>query len=976
MSDREDTAARTRAGGAATGSRPTVLEAGTSLGPYRIVRLLGGGGMGEVYEALDVGSGHRLAIKVLPPIALGTASARERFLREGTLAASVNHPNSLYVYGTAEIDGVPLIAMELAPGGTLADRVERDGPMDPVDSARAGLQIARGLEAAAAVGVLHRDVKPSNCFVDRDGTVKVGDYGLSIARAETDVTQLTATGTFLGTPAYASPEQIRGDEVDVRSDIYSVGATLYYLLGGEHLFAGQAGLRLMASILEKEPEPIRSRRPEVSPELAGIVHRCLAKDPSRRFPSYEELCQALTAAIELERRTPTKRARLAAGVLDELMIGPAATIAGGMLAAAAIPGALASSYFPAVLFAAPYLLAILAGAAQESFWGTTVGKCAAGLRVVGDGGGKPALGPALLRSALFRSPEAAASLAALGFALYDVSPILELAWGAAFLLLFLGARRATGFVAIHDAASRTRVVRARLSDSRPRFAPAERPAGDGGDRIGPFAVPEGAARWAGRVVPGYDPTLARRVWIQVHEPGTPPLPEARRAASRLGRLRWLDGRRSDAEAWDAFEAVDGVPLRDAVPQRWSVVRQWVLDLAVECTAAAGNEDLRFVPDPGRIWITADGRAMVLDVPPPGDAAAPEKPVPPDASAYQSFLAEAADRALPPFPPVPGRVRRLLDRLRDRGFESTEAAASAVAAASALPPEVTRARRIVHLAASAAVPVAIGAVVLLALSLVRFVDAERGDVLLLHRAWREWQEGEGADPAAAARRATLETYLAGFPRDRLEGSTGTVGSSSSTPAGSMLQGAVDALDLDPEEVAAIREFWDAHEMPSEDAWKDAERSVREALPSRVPRVERSPRFLPRALVAAVAILAQFVAPVAVVLGFLTGGGLVFRILRIDVVRGDGSAAGLLRVGVRSLTAWAPALVVWWFTFHANAGGADAAHAVAHDVRACLENPPPLPAVLGTVLFLAGAVWAARNPERGLQDVVAGTWLVPR
>ncbi|MCX5684512.1 MAG: serine/threonine-protein kinase, partial [Planctomycetota bacterium] len=250
---------RTEAGEAETLAPPGFLvaspaqvhvppEAGKIFGSYHLVRLLGQGGMGAVYEAEQLESGRRVALKILSQ-SLDSAEARARFLREGRLAASVNHPNSVYIYGTEEIEGTPAIAMELVPGGTIEDRIKQKGPMPAPEAVDAILQIIEGLEAAQAVGVLHRDVKPSNCFIENDGTVKIGDFGLSIStkgRAEPNV---TVTGTFLGTPAFSSPEQLRGDELDVRSDIYAVGITLYYLLTGKTPFKADNLVRFVATVL-------------------------------------------------------------------------------------------------------------------------------------------------------------------------------------------------------------------------------------------------------------------------------------------------------------------------------------------------------------------------------------------------------------------------------------------------------------------------------------------------------------------------------------------------------------------------------------------------------------------------------------------------------------------------------------------------------------------------------------------------------
>ena len=209
--------------------------------------------MGEVYEAEHLDTNRRVALKILNHT-LPTAADRARFLREGQLAASINHPNSVYVFATEEIAGTLVIVMELATGGTLKDVVRAHGPMAPAAAVDAILQVMDGLEAAAATGVLHRDVKPSNCFVDGHGTVKIGDFGLSLATQAQEETHLTLTGTVLGTPAFAPPEQLRGGSLDVRSDLYSTGATLYYLLTGQPPFAGDGVVQVVANVLERDAE--------------------------------------------------------------------------------------------------------------------------------------------------------------------------------------------------------------------------------------------------------------------------------------------------------------------------------------------------------------------------------------------------------------------------------------------------------------------------------------------------------------------------------------------------------------------------------------------------------------------------------------------------------------------------------------------------------------------------------------------------
>src|SRR6185295_12181074 len=162
-------------GSGSSGPGEPRLTAGQTWGPYRIGRLLGRGGMGEVYEAESLETGRRLALKLLRS-RLERADDRARFLREGQLAASISHPHTVYIFGSEEIEGMPVISMELLPGGTLKERVAASGPMAPQDAVAAIMDIIGGLDAAQAAGVLHRDIKPSNCFIDDDGAVKVGDF--------------------------------------------------------------------------------------------------------------------------------------------------------------------------------------------------------------------------------------------------------------------------------------------------------------------------------------------------------------------------------------------------------------------------------------------------------------------------------------------------------------------------------------------------------------------------------------------------------------------------------------------------------------------------------------------------------------------------------------------------------------------------------------------------------------------------------
>ena len=378
------------------------LSPGQRFGHYRIKRLLGRGGMGEVYEAEDLESGRRLALKILLQ-SMADAADRDRFLREGRLAAAISHPHTVYVYGTEQIEGVPTIAMELASGGTLKDKVSADGPLGSADAVEVVLQLIAGLDAAARVDVLHRDIKPSNCFVGLDGTVKVGDFGLSISTLGHDDTHLTVLGTILGTPAFASPEQLRGQELDVRSDIYSVGATLYYLLTGQAPFDDPNIATLITRVVGEKPTSPDAVRPEIPTGLADVVLRCLAKDPKDRPDSYEQLAAALEPYSS---RAPTPGAlgrRFVAGALDVFILGifgiPVGLVAANLLLQDGSSTG-AAVWLNVVTNVAPFVLYF---GLLEGLGGTSPGKRALGLRVIGVDRSAPGLAARpRLRGALAR----------------------------------------------------------------------------------------------------------------------------------------------------------------------------------------------------------------------------------------------------------------------------------------------------------------------------------------------------------------------------------------------------------------------------------------------------------------------------------------------------------------------------------------------------------------------------------------------
>src|SRR5213593_2312587 len=262
------------------------LASGTKLGPYEIVAAVGAGGMGEVYRARDTRLGRDVAVKVLPSSYSDDKERLQRFEQEACAAGALNHPNILVVHDIGTHDGSPYVVSELLEGETLRKR------MSGVALAQRrvldyALQVAHGLAAAHEKGIVHRDLKPDNIFITKDGRVKILDFGLAKltqvegAEAQTDIPTRrvdTGPGVVMGTVGYMSPEQVRGQKVDHRSDIFSFGAILYEMLSGRRAFHGESPADTMSAILKEDPPELSETARNVQPALERIVRHCLEKN--------------------------------------------------------------------------------------------------------------------------------------------------------------------------------------------------------------------------------------------------------------------------------------------------------------------------------------------------------------------------------------------------------------------------------------------------------------------------------------------------------------------------------------------------------------------------------------------------------------------------------------------------------------------------------------------------------------------------
>jgi len=275
------------------------LAPGTKLGQYEILGPLGAGSMGEVYRARDTRLNRDVAIKVLPKLVSAEPDRLQRFEIEAKAVAALSHPNILSVFQMGTHDGVPYLVSELLEGKTLGESLRR-GPLPLRQAIQFGVQIAHGLAAAHAKGIVHRDLKPENLFVTKDGRIKILDFGLAkVAPTRQTPTSLATTitrhGVAMGTVGYMSPEQVRGQVTDHRTDIFAFGAILYEMVMGQRTFQRATEADTVSAILNEEPPPISQLSPDMPLALERVIRRCLEKNPEQRFHSASDLAFALEA---------------------------------------------------------------------------------------------------------------------------------------------------------------------------------------------------------------------------------------------------------------------------------------------------------------------------------------------------------------------------------------------------------------------------------------------------------------------------------------------------------------------------------------------------------------------------------------------------------------------------------------------------------------------------------------------------------
>ena len=633
------------AGGRESSLPPTSRVNGRIVGNYQLVRELGRGGMGTVWEAEMLGTGRRVALKMVNrPISRDSEEATQ-FLREAQLAASISHPRSAFVLEAGWHEGQPFLVMELMPGKTLRSVVV-EGDITVTQAIDYVLDVLEGVVAAHERGVIHRDIKPANCFLDGEGRATIGDYGLALPLLADPL-----EGRFAGTPAFASPEQIRVAKLNERSDQYSLGATLYFLLARRPPFVGEF-TSLIAQVAADPPPPLKNFVLSLPNGLERIIRRTLEKDPAGRYSNLAQLRQALLPFSSSGTFLANIGRRLAAYAIDDALL-----IAAGLLTLIAVVigsltvnrwrGDFASDAAVGRLGSLVAFYVLLCGyfTLAEGWYGGGLGKWLVGLRVVGPDGGPPGLARSALRTlfvpltcgcvfldALILPLQPLTAESVENFDLYKlllVPGLLGAASNLVLLAILAPALFREDFRGLHDLASGTRVMALQTPEVRPSAIVTNETKIEGasasGRTYGPYqqlTVRHESPEFT--LYEATDDVLRRRVRIVVRPAG--PTPSYNRVnLSRPTRNRWLQGATTGELRWDAFETTSGGTLWKALrdgPLPWETQRAVLLDLAEEVNAATTEGTLPEQVSLGHLYLTTSGHLQLFDWPLVLDPAAP------------------------------------------------------------------------------------------------------------------------------------------------------------------------------------------------------------------------------------------------------------------------------------------------------------------------------------------------------------------
>jgi hypothetical protein len=630
--------------------------------------------------------------------------------------------------------------MELMPGQTLADLVREQGPLPVGEAVNKVLDVIAGLQAAHRLGFIHRDIKPSNCFLGPDGRVKVGDFGLAktlmdtpdqkgaeATRPQVDL-ELTQQGMFLGTVLFASPEQLRGEALDFRSDVYSVSATLYYLLSGRAPHEGRSLADVAEQTTAGPPTPLTALRPDIPTGIDRIVRRGLGPDPERRWQDLEALRVALLRFGPGQLARSGLGLRLLAWGIDFLAALLLSLLFYQVLITwwptLGLPSETPRKEFKALLTPshrepASYLVVLvpelLYFTLLEGVWGCALGKWLCRLRVTRQGSDRPpGLARALLRTAgflmLLYLPLEIVLVLPMDCITQIVLSMLASSKLGSLLLIMSTMRERNGFRGLHEFASGTCVLRLfwpgrgeedRFGGRRWRNQLSERLTwpGELPVQVGPFQI-EGTLAWGGDSggLVAQDRILGRKVLLWLRRHAEPLLPAARRDVNRPTRPRWLGEGTEGEWRWDAFAIQPGCSLDRflaAGPLGWARSRSLLQQLADELVAAGADATVPGSLAVAQVWVQRGGQIQLLDLP---LGRTEGKEVPPEERSL-ALLGQVARQALAgERQPLPLHASTLLARLigAEQPYKRVEEVQTDLAFARDRPTRVGRLHRGLHL----------------------------------------------------------------------------------------------------------------------------------------------------------------------------------------------------------------------------------------------------------------------------------------
>lgn len=591
-----------------------------TIAGIRLGRLLGAGGMGHVYEGVDP-SGQSVAVKLLSPSWSRSQETIDRFRQEGAIASTINHPRCVFVRAADTDNGCPYIVMELMSGETLKDLVLKRGPLPYQEALRLLLDLAEGLNEAHSHGLIHRDVKPANCYLEGSARVKVGDFGL--ARSIVSPSDLTSSGGFLGTPLYASPEQIRGEVLDGRTDIYSLCATLYYLLTGQAPFAADNPTKTIARIVSEDPKSVREHSPDIPIAVERLVAKGLSRDRETRFQTMSELIAAIEPLIHTQMLAVSYGKRIAATAID---IGLYSSIT-WIVMISAFPEALITIeksawivYGPLPFIFAYYLL-------FDKLKGATPGKQLFKIKVVDTKNLELVSWPSVIvRTATFvlligYGSEAALRILGYSGASLTSFVLSSIGYVGGYLLMFTTIGRRADRPLLQDWISGTRVIGQMDAGSAPFAAVAQpkRIEAQSPDETVPAAF--GRFKTLGCIGNGTflaeDVSLGRQVWVVFRDgDDSSDCTSDTVHLDRTTRLRHVQSGTIANKKWDAYLAIDGAPLAKWVgpdhPLPWHETRSILKEFCNEMIQCQREGSTLPIESMGQIWVNARGRLVILD----------------------------------------------------------------------------------------------------------------------------------------------------------------------------------------------------------------------------------------------------------------------------------------------------------------------------------------------------------------------------